>query len=46
MDHRELIKTYLKTIHLYLSNYLGFELEIVLLILSLDAVFIVQSRYI
>lgn len=41
MDHRELIKTYLKTIHLYLSNYLCFEFETVLLILSLDAFFIV-----
>lgn len=45
IDHRELIETYLKTIHLWLTNYLCFEFEMVLLFLSLNAFFIVQPRY-
>lgn len=45
MDLREVIETYLKTIHQYLSNSLCFEFEMMLLFLSMDACFIVQPRY-
>lgn len=45
MDLGEVIETYLKTIHQYLSNYLCLEFEMMLLFLSLDIFFIVQPRY-